>query len=131
MTAVPASVTGGFVDAILARDFSRASGLLHPDIDFRAMTPNRAWEADGPAGVEEVLRAWFEHPERDVERVDPTEPASVEDTLRVGWRVHGSDADGHPFIYEQQAYVREDDGQVVWLRVMCSGPRPAGSVSPA
>jgi len=32
---------------------------------------------------------------------------------------------------EQQAYVREDDGQVVWLRVMCSGPRPAVSVPAA
>ena len=130
MTTVPASVTGEFVDAILARDFSRARSLLHPAIDFRAMTPNRVWEADSPSGVEEVLRAWFEHPERDVEGIDATEPASVEDTLRVGWRVRGSDADG-PFIYEQQAYLREDDGQVVWLRVMCSGPRPTGSASPA
>ncbi len=130
MTAVPASATDGFVDAILARDFSRARGLLHPDIDFRAMTPNRVWEASGPVGVEEVLRAWFEHPERDVERVDPIEPASIEDTMRVGWRVYGLGSDG-PFVYEQQAYVREDDGRVVWLRVMCSGPRPALSVAPA
>ena len=106
MSAVSASMTSGFVEAILARDFSRARGFLHPDIDFRAMTPTRVWEADGPAGVEDVLRAWFEHPDRAVERVEPTEPASVEDTLRVGWRVHGTDADG-PFIYEQQAYVRE------------------------
>jgi hypothetical protein len=129
MTIEPASVTGGFVDAILLRDFSRARSLLHPEIDFRAMTPKRVWEADGPGGVEEVLRAWFEHPERDVERVDSTEPAKVEDTLRVGWRVHGSDADG-PFIYEQQAYVREGDGQISWLRIMCSGPRPAGNTLP-
>jgi hypothetical protein len=127
MTVVPASATGTFVDAILARDFSRACGVLRRDIDFRAMTPNRVWEADDPAGVEEVLRSWFEHPERDVERVDPTEPASVEDTLRVGWRVHGNDANGR-IVYEQQAYVREADEQVVWLRVMCSGPRPAGSM---
>jgi hypothetical protein len=124
MAVAPTNVIGRFVDAILARDFSRARSLLHPDIDFRAMTPNRVWEADGPASVEEVLRAWFEHPDRSVERVDPTEPAYVEDTLRVGWRVYGSNAEG-PFIYEQQAYVREDDGQVVWLRLMCSGPRSA------
>ena len=92
------------------------------------MTPSRVWEAEDPAGVEKVLRAWFEHPDRDVERVDPTEPSSVEDTLRVGWRVHGHGVDG-PFVYEQQAYVRADDDQVVWLRIMCSGPRPAGSLS--
>lgn len=130
MTAVPASATGGFVDAILARDFSRARGHLDPDVDFRAMTPKRVWEANDPVGVEEVLRAWFEHSEREVERVDPIEPASVEDTLRVGWRVYGRGADG-PFVYEQQAYVREDGGRVVWLRVMCSGPRPAGNASSA
>lgn len=131
MTPVSASATGEFVDAILARDFPRASDLLHPDIDFRAMTPKRVWEASDPAGVEEVLRAWFEHPERVVERVDPIDPASVEDTLRVGWRVHGHGIDGGPFVYEQQAYAREDDGRVVWLRVMCSGPRPSGGPRPA
>ena len=125
MAEAPASTTSGFVHAILAREFSRARDLLHPDIDFRAMTPTRVWEAGDPAGVEEVLRAWFEHPERNVERVDATEPASLADTLRVGWRVYGSDASG-PFVYEQQAYLREDGERVVWLRVMCSGPRPVG-----
>jgi ketosteroid isomerase-like protein len=130
MVAVSASVTGEFVDAILARDLPRACGLLHPDIDFRAMTPSRVWEADGPSGVEKVLRAWFEHPDRNIKRVEPTDPTSVEDTMRVGWRVHGSDAQG-PFIYEQQAYLRENEGQVTWLRVMCSGPRPAGGLSQA
>jgi hypothetical protein len=129
MITPPASITDRFLDAILARDFFGIRQLLHPAIDFRAMTPNRVWEADDPAGVEKVLRAWFEHPDRDVERVDPTEPTSVEDTVRVGWRVYGNDGNG-PFVYEQQAYVREDDDQVVWLRIMCSGPRPAGGVSP-
>jgi hypothetical protein len=122
MTVVPASVTVGFVEAILARDFTRARDLLDPAVDFRAMTPSRFWEADDRNGVEEVLRTWFEHPDRDVERVDPIEPDSVADTLRVGWRVHGTGVDG-PFVYEQQAYARERDGQVVWLRIMCSGPR--------
>jgi hypothetical protein len=122
MTVAPASATAGFVEAILARDFARARGLLDPAVDFRAMTPSRFWEADDPRGVEEVLRAWFEHPDREVERVDPIEPDSVADTMRVGWRVHGTGADG-PFLYEQQAYTRERDGQVVWLRIMCSGPR--------
>ena len=104
--------------------------MLRPDIDFRAMIPSRVWEANDPAGVEEVLRAWFEHPGRIVEDVKPTEPASVEDTFRVGWRVGGRNADG-PFIYEQQAYLRENTGRVVWLRVMCGGPRPVENVSSA
>jgi len=126
MSSVPVSVVDEFLDAILARDLSRVPSLLHQDIDFRAMTPNRVWEGEHPAGVEEVLRSWFEHPERDVEGLEPTESSSVADTLRVGWRVHGQGADG-PFLYEQQAYVREQNGRIVWLRIMCSGPRPVGS----
>ncbi len=123
MTTVPVSVVDDFLDAILARDFSLARGLLRQDIDFRAMTPSRVWEADGPADVERVLRSWFEHPDREVERVEPIETASVEDTSRIGWRVYGKGVEG-PFVYEQQAYLREQDAQVCWLRIMCSGPRP-------
>ncbi len=123
MTTAPTTVAAELVDAIVARDFTRVRGLLHPDIDFRAMTPSRIWEADGPAGVEDVLRAWLADPDEDIDRIDPTEPNSVEDTARVGWRVHGSSADG-TFAFEQQAYMRDRDGQIGWLRVMCSGTRP-------
>lgn len=129
MNPVPASASAEFVDAIVARDFARARAYLGANIDFRAMTPSRVWEADDPAGVEKVLRAWFEHPDRDVERVAPTEPESIADTLRVGWRVYGQGANG-PFVYEQQAYVREERDEVCWLRIMCCGPRPAGSDPP-
>lgn len=125
MPAISTTATARFVEAVLARDLTAARETLAPAIDFRAMTPNRFWEAEDPAGVEEVLRAWFEHPDRQVERVEPIDPGAVEDTARVGWRVHGQGADG-PFVYEQQAYAREDSGLVVWLRIICSGPRPAG-----
>ncbi len=125
MSSVPAGVIDEFLDAVLARDFSRIESLADEDIDFRAMTPSRIWEAESAADVGNVLRTWFEHPERDVEGVEPIESSSVADTLRVGWRVHGQGTDG-PFLYEQQAYVREQNGRIVWLRIMCSGPRPIG-----
>jgi hypothetical protein len=128
VTDTGASATGDFVDAIVARDLLGARERLGADIDFRAMTPARAWEADDPAGVETVLRAWLEHPEREVQRIDAIEPSSLEDTLRVGWRVYGQGAEG-PFVFEQQAYAREHEGQIVWLRVMCTGPRPIGALS--
>jgi hypothetical protein len=123
MSSTSTTATAEFLDAVLNRDFARATGLLHPDIDFRAMTPNRVWEADGPAGVEEVLRSWLADPDEEITSVDPTGSTSVEDTVRVGWLVHGSDVDG-PFVFEQQAYLREHEGRVTWLRVMCSGSRP-------
>jgi ketosteroid isomerase-like protein len=122
MTQVSTNVTEGFVEAIIARDFPGAQALLHREVDFRGMTPKRMWDAEDPAGVEEVLRAWFEHPDRDVERVEPTEPTAVADTVRVGWRVYGTEGNGK-FVFEQQAFLREEGGKVVWMRVMCSGPR--------
>ncbi len=120
MTTSEALVAGAWVDAIVALDVDKAAALLHPEIDFRAMTPNRVWEAEGATGVEAILREWFEDPDEDVHRIETTEAVAIEDTLRVGWLVHISDADG-PHVFEQQAYLREREGRIVWMRVMCSG----------
>ena len=122
-TTVASSAAAAFAEAILARDFVRATALLHPEIDFRAMTPNRVWEAENPAGVEDVLREWLVDPDDDVEDISATDPAVIENTTRVGWLVRMRDAEG-PQIFEQQAYVRERDGQIGWMRVMCSGAIP-------
>ena len=120
MAVTTPAVAGAFADAIVARDVTAATALLHPEVDFRAMTPNRIWEANDPAGVEEVLRAWLEDPDEEVHGVEATEPAAVEGTQRVGWRVRVSDAEGM-HVFEQQAYVREREGKVGWMRVICSG----------
>lgn len=114
------TVAEALVEAIIARDVVRAVALLHPEIDFRAMTPNRIWEADGPAGVEDVLRQWFEDPDEELHGIAATPTEWIEGTARVGWLVRISDADG-PHVFEQQAYVRERDSQIGWMRVICSG----------
>ena len=126
MSTAGSSAATAFVDAIVALDLARAAAQLHPEIDFRAMTPNRVWEADGAAGVEEVLRQWLADPDEDVEGVDATGTTSIEGTVRVGWLVRVSDADG-PHVFEQQAYIRERDGRIDWMRVMCSGWIPRSS----
>ena len=124
MSTTPSTIAGAFVDAIIARDLPRASGLLHEEIDFRAMTPNRIWEAEGPSGVEGVLRKWLADPDEEIASVEAVEPGGlIEDTERVAWLVNGSGSDG-PFVFEQQAYLREREGRIGWLRVMCSGQRP-------
>jgi hypothetical protein len=114
------AVAVAFVDAIVARDVARAVALLHPEIDFRAMTPNRVWEAGDPSGVETILRAWLADPDEEVHGIEATEPSPIVDRMRVGWLVRISDADGL-HVFEQQAYVRERDGRIDWLRVICSG----------
>jgi ketosteroid isomerase-like protein len=120
------AVAHAFARAVIDRDFAGARDLLHPEVDFRAMTPNRIWEAGDPAGIEDILRGWLADPDEEIARIEPAGPAAlVVDTARVGWIVHGSDSGG-PFSFEQQAYVREADGQVAWLRIMCSGSRTPG-----
>ena len=125
MSTASSTVTGAFVDAIVARDFATARGLLHPEIDFRAMTPRKIWEGADPGQVEEVLRTWLADPDEDIEAVEAVDGATIADTERAGWRVRGTGPDG-AFTFEQQAFLREQDGQVGWLRIMCSGKRPVG-----
>jgi hypothetical protein len=129
MTTVQSSVASAFVDAIVARNLTRAIGLLHPEIDFRAMTPNRFWEAEGAVDVGTILRQWLEDPDEEVHEIEATEPVAIEGTARVGWLVRISDADG-PHVFEQQAYVTERDGQIDWLRVICSGWIPLPEAHP-
>jgi hypothetical protein len=54
-----------FARALAAKDFAQVTDLLHPEVDFRGMTPGRFWEATGPAQViDEVLTSWFEDQDR-------------------------------------------------------------------
>jgi hypothetical protein len=117
------SVGERFVAAFAAKDFQRAGELLDPEVDFRALTPNRAWEASGAdAVVSEVLTRWLEDSDH-VEGISDIETGGVADRKRVAFRVRGHNDDG-PFILEQQAYYTERDGRIDWLRMLCSGMRP-------
>lgn len=49
---------------------------------------------------------------------DPVKETDTRTPARL-WRVHATNSHG-PFIYEQQAYLRDSPGQSVWLRVICS-----------
>ena len=50
---------------------------------------------------------------------------SFADRERVGYRFRVRNPDGL-FEVEQQAYIEERDGRIGWMRVLCSGFRPAG-----
>jgi len=97
-------------------------GLLHHEIDFRAMTPQRVWEADGPDEVLAAIGTWFD--DNDViEAVEAMEMDSFADRQRVGYRLRVLNEAG-PHLVEQQAYLSEREGRIGWLRIMCSGYRP-------
>ena len=49
-----------FVEALAVKDPEALGAVLHPEVDFRALTPNRFWEAhDRDAVLEILLGVWF------------------------------------------------------------------------
>ena len=111
-----------FARAVAAKDHDEVRHLLDADLDFRAMTPGRIWEADGPEDVVQALRLWFGDSDH-IEAVEAVESDHFADRERVGYRLRVRNPDGVHLV-EQQAYLSQQDGRISWLRVMCSGYRP-------
>jgi hypothetical protein len=112
-----------FAEALANREFDEIVALLHPEIDFQAMTPRRTWEARDPrAVVNDVLQRWFDESDHIEEFLD-LQTDTVGARQRVGYRFRGHNEDG-PFVVEQQAYLSERDGRIGWMRVVCSGFQP-------
>ncbi len=112
-----------FARAFAAKDSAAIRDLVHPEIDFRGLTPNRAWEASDREELISILfDSWLED-EDEVESVELVESDSFADRERVGYRLAVRSPDGRHLV-EQQAYIGERDGKIGWMRVVCSGFRP-------
>lgn len=112
-----------FVEAIAARSPQALTGTLSPDVDFKALTPRRFWEASAPdAVVEVVFGSWFEDQDR-ITGLTAVVEDEVADTSRIGYRFDLELPDG-PYVVEQQAYYRSGDAGIDYLRIVCSGFRP-------
>jgi hypothetical protein len=68
------------------------------------------------AVVEILFGQWLEDSD-EVEALEAVEGDSV------GYRLSVNNPDGR-FLVEQQAYLSTRDGQIDWMRVVCSGFRP-------
>lgn len=118
-----ASLGASFAAALAAKEFDRIRELLHPEIDFRGLTPRRNWVASDPdAVVGSVLRQWFEDSD-EIEELEQLETDSFADRERVAYRFRVRNPDGL-FRVEQQVYLSERDGRIGWMRSLCSGFRP-------
>jgi len=113
-------------EAIAAKDADAVTAVLAPEVDFRALTPRKFWEATTPAAVLDILfENWFEETDHIDALVDVTVGTPVEDTQQVGYRFAITNPDG-PHTVEQQAYYRTEGDRISYLRIVCSGYRPAG-----
>jgi ketosteroid isomerase-like protein len=122
MTHAPAGER--FARAIAAKDEAALLDVLAPDVDFRAMTPGRFWEAaDAKQIVDDVIFGrWFE-PSDHIDALESVESDTVADRERVIYRFHVTNDDG-AFLVEQSAYFEVVDDRISWLRIMCAGYRP-------
>ena len=113
-----------FAEALGQKDGSRLKTLLQPDVNFKAMTPGRFWEADSADEVvdEVMLGAWFE-PSDEIVEIVSIETDDLSSAERVGYRFRVTNPTGR-FLVEQQAYLESKDGRIGWLRIMCAGFRP-------
>jgi len=113
-----------FARALADKDAVGLKALLRSDVDFRAMTPGKFWEAtDVDIVVDEtMLGTWFDADRRitDVLAVETDRVGSLD---RVGYRFNVKRPDGE-FIIEQQAYFETDGEKISWLRIMCTGFLP-------
>jgi hypothetical protein len=112
-----------YARALAAKEYDRLTELLHPELDFRGVTPRRSWEASDAAGfVDDVLQQWFGDAE--IEGIEHLESHAFADRERVVYRFRARKPDG-AYVVEQTAYLGERDGRIGFMRVACSGYRPA------
>jgi len=112
-----------YVNALAAKDFERVAELMDPEINFRAMTPRKFWEAGDPESVvSDVLTEWFDD-SHEIEALERLETENVLDVEHVSYRLAVNSPDGS-FIVDQQAYLKTSGERISWMRVMCAGKLP-------
>jgi hypothetical protein len=121
-TTTSAPTGQAFATALAARDFDKLQSLLGPEVEFRALTPRRSWEANDDAETVALFQRWFD-PQTVIEEIDDISSHGVADRTHLAYRFLGHDDDG-PFVVEQHVYFTECDGRIDWMRMMCSGFRP-------
>jgi len=113
-----------FAWALAAKDAAGLKRLLVPEVDFKAMTPGRFWEAECADEVVDdiVFGHWFQ-PTDDIEALEHLETSSVGERRHVVYclRVRRNE---DAFLVEQQAYFDVRGDRISWLRIMCAGYQP-------
>lgn len=111
-----------FAQALAAKDYDTLREVIHPEVDFHAMTPRKTWDAANAEDIIATIRTWFSDGD-EIEAVEKVDTDAFADRQRVGYRLRVRN-DGGLNLVEQQAYISERDGKIGWLRIMCAGYRP-------
>jgi hypothetical protein len=105
------------------------SEVLCQDVEFRALTPRRVWEAQSAGETLGILRGWFDDATI-VDDVLGVRTDVIGDRHGVTYRFAGEKRRDR-FVIEQHAYYTERAGRIDWMRLLCSGFRPADAAAAA
>jgi hypothetical protein len=122
MSTTQTSLGVDFARAFGARDRERIRELVDPELDFKALTPRRFWEASDVDGLLEILFDIWIRESDEIRGIEKLERDLFADRECVGYRFRVANEKGE-YLVEQQAFVTERDGQIAWMRLVCSGWR--------
>jgi len=113
-----------FVRHVVAKDHDGLKSLFTSDVDFVGLTPRRTWDARGPVELVDnvVFGAWFEPTDQIVDASN-VEVGQIADRTHLTYRFLVNNPDGHWHV-EQHCYFELTNGQVSWIRTLCSGFQP-------
>src|SRR5664280_301486 len=112
----------------VAKDSGRLRSLLADEVDFEALTPRRHWTAStSKEAVDDIILKYWFGPDDDIHDVRSVSVGQVADLQRVSYRF-GIRRGGQEDVLEQQAYYSSDGEHITWMRIVCSGYRPAERV---
>ena len=121
-TVVDIQVGARFLDALTRRDYDALGACFAADGKLRGIVPPGLREALGREAIVERFRIWTEDI-ADYE-IDESDAAPFADLLRLRWAIKGVDPEIGLNAYEQTADAEIVDGEIVHMRLACSGHRP-------
>jgi len=111
-----------FLEALSNRDYEALGTCFAADGTLRGIVPPGLREADGRDAIVDRFRLWTD----DIEEYEiaDSEATPFADLLRLRWAVKGVDPEIGLNAYEQTAYAEIAGGEIVQMRLACSGHRP-------
>ena len=117
----PHDVAVAFLDALAAREFTRAQTLLAQDIQFRMLVPGRLMTDQGANATIRRFAGWFAG--ADQFEVQASSAQEIEGRAVITYRFRLHDARGWQLLEQHMMLDVGTDGRVEAIDLLCSGFR--------
>jgi hypothetical protein len=114
------------IEAIAARDFNALAGCFHPEVRFRALTPNNTFGHFGAVSAVATVKGWYGDASI-IELVSKEIEPIGSERIRLGYRLRV--LKDHTWkVVEQQGYCTLGNGLVADISLVCSGFQPVDEI---